>query len=118
VRFRGQYSNAASELAAYDAFCLPSLIEGLPMALIEAMGTGLPVIASAVGGVPEVVLEGENGFLVPPADAQALATALRRIAREPDLRARMGANARKTVRDELSIERSVAGYTKLYQELS
>jgi glycosyltransferase involved in cell wall biosynthesis len=118
VRFRGQYANAASELAGYDAFCLPSLIEGLPMALIEAMGTGLPVVASAVGGVPEVISDGESGMLVAPADPTALAAALRTVARDPDLRARMGANARRIVRDQLNIERSVAAYTSLYRELS
>jgi glycosyltransferase involved in cell wall biosynthesis len=118
VRFRGQSANAASELVAYDAFCLPSLIEGLPMALIEAMGTGLPVVASAVGGIPEVIVDGDNGLLVAPADPAALAAALRSLARDPDLRARMGANARRTVRDQLSIERSVAAYTSVYRELS
>ena len=118
VRLRGQFANAASELPGYDAFCLPSLIEGLPMALIEAMGTGLPVIASAVGGVPEVVTDGESGMLVAPADPAALAAALRTLARDPDLRARMGESARRVVRDHLSIERSVEAYTSLYRELS
>lgn len=118
VRFRGQHANAASMLAQYDAFCLPSLIEGLPIALIEAMGTGLPVIASAVGGVPEVVRQDVNGILVPPGDPAAIAAALRRLAGDPDLSARLGARARETVAEELNIVGTAAAYARLYQELA
>jgi glycosyltransferase involved in cell wall biosynthesis len=118
VRFRGQHPDPASELADYDAFCLPSLIEGLPIALIEAMGTGLPVIASAVGGVPEVVRPDVNGILVPPGDPVAIAAALRRLAGDPDLGARLGARARETVAEELDIVGTAAAYARLYQELA
>ena len=118
VHFRGQDPDAASELDAYDAFCLPSLIEGLPIALIEAMATGLPVIATAVGGVPEVISPGDNGLLVPPKDPAALAAAIRQLAGDPQLRAHLGARARETAAKDFDISGSAAQYERLYHELA
>lgn len=118
VRFRGHHDDAASELHAYDAFCLPSLVEGLPIALIEAMGVGLPVIAAAVGGVPEVITSGQNGLLTPRGDSAALASAIRNLAVDPSLRARLGAAAARTVAERFDVSVMARAYERLYRELS
>ncbi len=81
-------------LAASDVFCLPSHFEGLPMSVIEAMLTALPVVATDIRGPREMVVEGETGFLVPPMTVGPLAAALSRLAGDAALRARMGAAAR------------------------
>ncbi len=84
-------------LASADAFVLPSLNEGLPMSVLEAMSWGLPVITSPVGGIPEIVQNGYNGLLVPPTDISALANAMQRLIEDEALRLQMGANARASV---------------------
>jgi glycosyltransferase involved in cell wall biosynthesis len=86
-------------LAAADAFCLPSHFEGMPMSIVEAMLTGLPVIATDIRGSREQVVEGETGVLVPPAEVAPLAAALTRIAGDPALRAAMGAAGRARALD-------------------
>ncbi|MCL6475066.1 MAG: glycosyltransferase family 4 protein [Firmicutes bacterium] len=91
-------------LAAADVFVLPSLNEGLPMSVLEAMSWGIPVVTSPVGGIPEVVQDGFNGFLVPPEDIPALANALQRLIEDESLRLQMGANARASV-EHLDIRR-------------
>jgi glycosyltransferase involved in cell wall biosynthesis len=91
-------------LADADVFVLPSLNEGLPMSVLEAMSWGIPVVTSPVGGIPEVVQDGFNGFLVPPEDIPALANALRRLIEDESLRLQMGANARASV-EHLDIRR-------------
>lgn len=84
-------------LASADVFVLPSLNEGLPMSVLEAMSWGLPVIASPVGGIPEIVKDGSNGLLVPPTDISAIAEAIRRLVEDRSLRLQMGKNARTSV---------------------
>jgi glycosyltransferase involved in cell wall biosynthesis len=91
LRRLGYREDTAAVLAAADIFALPSHFEGLPMSLIEAMLTGLPVVATAIRGPREQVVDGETGFLVPPRAVAPLAEALRRLAAEPRLRASMGA---------------------------
>jgi glycosyltransferase involved in cell wall biosynthesis len=98
-------------LASADAFVLPSYAEGLPMALLESMGWGLPVITTAVGSIPEHVRDGVQGLLVQPGDVSELAGAIERIVMDDALRARMGALARSAV-EPLSVDlyaRKVAG---------
>lgn len=92
VAFLGRLPPEAtrSVLAAADIALLPSVQEGSPLAMIEALAAGKPLVASAVGGIPEVVREGETGLLVPPGDAAALADALRRLVEDAPLRARLG----------------------------
>ena len=90
LRLLGYREDTAALLAAADIFTLPSRFEGLPMSVIEAMLTGLPVVATNVRGPDEQVVEGETGLKIPPGNAQALAAALERLATSADLRFRMG----------------------------
>lgn len=119
VRFVGAVprSEMARRLADADLFCLPSLYEGLPLAILEAMAAGLPVVATAVAGIPEAVEDGTTGLLVPPEDAEALARALGELARDPERRRRMGEAGRRKLEEELAIPKIAAAYLKLWQEL-
>ena len=101
-------------LAALDAFVLPSYWEGLPLAVLEAMCMGLPVVASAVGGTPEAVIEGETGLLVEPGNVVALAERLATIAQDAEGRARMGRAAREAAQARFGIERMVSETLDLY----
>jgi glycosyltransferase involved in cell wall biosynthesis len=107
-----------AELGRASVFCLPSHAEGLPMALLEAMATGKAVVASSVGGVPEVVRDGDNGLLVPPRDAAALATALARVLDDAVLRARLAERARATVEGAYSTELMCGKLSAIYRELA
>lgn len=101
-----------------DGFVLPSLAEGLPMALLEAMAAGLPVVVTAVGAIPEVVREGIEGFLVPPENAIELANALDRLASSNELRERMGKAASIACEEKYGIERMVVALMDIYSTLS
>lgn len=92
--------------SAMDMFVLPSLNEGMPMAILEAMALGKPVVATAVGGVPEVVQHRVTGLLVPPGDERALADACLELARDREWAARLGAQARRVVEEEFSHEQN------------
>ena len=98
VEFAGliAYDEIPRQLRQSDVFVLPSLQEGLPLSLLEAMACGLPVAVTAVGGIPGVVKDGENGLLVPAADPVALREALVRLLTDPALRRNLGAAARRT----------------------
>lgn len=104
----GYRNDVARLLAAADLFCLPSHFEGLPMSIIEAMLTGLPVVATDVRGPREQVVEGETGFLVPPATVAPLASALARLADAPALRARMGQAGRAKAMAEFDEDKVMA----------
>ena len=95
VRFLGWRPDVASVIEACDIFCLPSLNEGMGKAIVEAMAMGKPVIASDVGGIPDLVVPGENGILVPPGDSDALAEAILNLRDHPEMRVRMGEEGRK-----------------------
>ncbi|MFD5918907.1 glycosyltransferase [Kitasatospora sp. NPDC058201] len=95
VLFTGSRADVPELLPAFDAFTLSSRQEGLPVALMEAMTSGLPAVVTRVGGMPEVLDDGDQGFLVPPGDPSALADALARLADDPELRTRLGAAARE-----------------------
>jgi glycosyltransferase involved in cell wall biosynthesis len=102
-------------LAGAAGFVLPSYMEGMPMALLEAMSFGLPVIATAVGGVPEIITPEVDGLLVPPGDIAALAAAMARLVGDPQLRRRLGVAARATVANRFSLEAAVERLLALYR---
>lgn len=118
VRFLGFRSDVPDLLAASDFFALPSISEGLPLSMLEAMTHRLPVVATPVGGIPEVVWEGEHGLLVPVGNADRLATAMQRLSTEPDLRRRLGDAARERACAEFSFETMTDRYLELYRRLA
>lgn len=99
------------------AFVLPSYTEAMPMSLLEAMAAGLPVVATAVGGIPDVVSDGQDGLLFTPGDRAALETLLRSVLRDRALAARLGAAARGTIERRYSADRVIARLNELYSEL-
>lgn len=116
VVFAGSRGDVPEVLPAFDAFALTSTHEGLPIALLEAMAAGVPPVASAVGGVPEVVSDGHDGLLVPSGDVAGVTAALDRLLADPELRARLGASAASTAgRYDLApvVARTQAIYEKL-----
>jgi glycosyltransferase involved in cell wall biosynthesis len=92
------------ELIDADLLVLPSYQEGLPMSILEAMGVGLPVVSTPIAGIPEAVIDGRTGLLVPPGNTQELAAALSRLLSTPDLRADMGAAARARAQDVFALD--------------
>ena len=96
---------------------MPSLWEGLPLSLVLAMGASLPVVATRVAGIPEVVEDGRTGLLVPPGDAAALGGALARLFGSADLRARLGRDARASVVPRFNVAKYVDSVVALYERL-
>lgn len=115
VHFVGFQSDTSAWYQAMDAFVLPSLTEGTPMALLEAMAQGLPVVATSVGGVPAVVTHRENGLLVPPGDSDSLLAAMNEVARDCALRNQLSAGAIRTVRDRYGVEAWTGKMRDLYR---
>ena len=116
IKLLGRVDDPREILWASDLFAMPSLKEGLGVAALEAMGRGLPVIASDVGGLREVVEDGRSGIVVPPANARAIASAIERLADSAELRSQMGAAARVRVVENYSIETMAARTLALYRE--
>lgn len=110
----GERGDIASWLSAFDIYCLPSLWEGLPNALLEAMALGLPVVASAIDGIPEAVKNGGTGLLVPASHPAALAKALKNLAADPARRAALGAAAHACVTDKFTLRRMIDEYEDAY----
>jgi len=104
-----------AEFSRATVFALPSYAEGMPMALLEAMSWGLPVIATPVGGVPQVLEDGMNGLLVAPGDIDALAAALARLVAEPALRDSLGAAARRTIETRFSLDAALERLGEIYR---
>ncbi len=100
-----------------DVFCLPSIYEGFPVTILEAMAAGLPIVSTTVSGIPEAIEDGVSGYLVEPENATALAEALARLAADPELTRTMGRNARRAVREQFSIEATAEAYLALWQKL-
>jgi glycosyltransferase involved in cell wall biosynthesis len=114
VHLLGERSDVPDLLGASDVFVLPSLWEGMPMALLEAMASGLPVIASRVSGTEEVLGVGEAGILVNPGDAAGLAGALSRLSAEASLRDALGAAGRRRVAAQYSVDAQARAHRDLY----
>jgi len=117
ILFVGYQRDVAPYYAFFDAFLLPSANEGTPVVAIEALASERPVVATRVGGVPDVVDDGEDGFLVEVGDIPALADRLEQLARDPELRARMGKVGRERVVPRYRVERLVDDVDALYREL-
>lgn len=115
--FVGYQEDVAGYYRLFDAFLLPSVNEGTPVSAIEALASGTPVVATRVGGVPDVVTDGVDGFLVEPGDTDAAADRLAELARDPELRARLGEAGGANARERYSVERLVDDVDRLYREL-
>ena len=115
--FLGSRKNVPELLASCNLFVLPSESEGLPNVVLEAMAAGLPVIATAVGGVPELIQDGVNGLLVPPREPKALSEAISRLLSDEGLRRRLGRAGRERAVREFSFYRLINVLTKLYTEV-
>lgn len=105
-------------LAAADVFALPSLEDTLPLAILEAMASGLPVVSTTIGGIPECVLDGQTGRLVPPGDSTRLAAALIQLLSDPQLRARWGAAGRQRVHQHFSRHSQIARWEHLMRRVA
>src|SRR5712664_3779585 len=116
-RFVGESANPFPVLRASNIFCLPSRNEGFSNALIEAMGCGLPCVATRVGGNAEALEEGHSGYLVASEDADAMADRILRLLRDPELALRMGGTAREAVRARFSIDAMMNRLMGIYDEL-
>ena len=114
VRFLGRRSDIDRLLEAADFFVLPSDIEGLPLSILEAMSHGLAIVASNVGGVPEIIDDGMNGLLVPAGDDVALASAIWQMATDVGLRRRLGDAARARANTTFSLQAMVEKYDRVY----
>jgi len=117
VHLLGVRDDIPSLLAASDFFVLPSLWEGMPNAVLEAMSASLPIVASRVDGTEEVIQDGTTGVLVPPGDSAALATALERLLGQRDKAKQMGERAREAAVRDFSAARMVERYAELYNSL-
>ena len=104
-------------MGAFDLFALPSLWEGFGLVLLEAMAQARPVVAASSGAIPEIVAEGETGYLVPPSDALALASAIAAVAADPARARTLGEAGRKRLLEKFGIGRMIDEYVLLYRGL-
>jgi glycosyltransferase involved in cell wall biosynthesis len=116
VRFLGFRSDVADVLRAADIVVLPSLDEGLPLAVLEAMACAKPVVATPVGGVPEAVVDESTGILIPPSDPESLASAVLRVLNDRDLARQMGNAGMRRAQEHFSVRRLVAEVEALYEQ--
>ncbi len=119
VTLTGQVSGAGKEALyrAADVLVLPSHAEGVPLSMLEAMSYALPVVATSVGGIPEVLPDGEAGFLVEPGDVEGLCRAIRKLNRSPELRTKMGQCGRTRVERWHTPDRFLRALETIYQEV-
>lgn len=117
IRFLGQRKDIPQLLASCDLFVLPSLYEGLPLSVLEAMAAGKPVIATAIGGTDEAVIHGATGLLVPPGNPAELATAIGTMLSDQGLATRLAEAGKERARQMFSSEAMARGVTQVYDEL-
>jgi glycosyltransferase involved in cell wall biosynthesis len=117
VIFLGTSNRVTEMLNAMDVYVLPSISEGISNSLLEAMSTGLPVVATATGGNPEVVVDRESGLLFAVGDAERLAERLLELSARQDLRVQLGQQALRRVQEKFSIESMVRNYAQMYENL-
>jgi glycosyltransferase involved in cell wall biosynthesis len=118
VILTGYRSDVASLLPAFDIYANSSIFEGVSLTILEAMAAAVPIVATKVGGTPEVVIDGETGRLVPARNAPAMADALLHLATEPEEANRFAANGRRRVEQHFSIEAMVVNYAAVYREFN
>lgn len=114
VRFLGARLDIPELLQVFDVYAMPSVWEGLPMALLEAMAAGCPIVATEVGGIPTALTDDVSGALVPPRDPEALAERLARLLLSPETRARYADEARRVFRERYSAEAMTRRYEEMY----
>ena len=117
IYFLGLREDIPQLLSLMDIFILPSLTEGTPLSIMEAMSMKLPVVASRVGGIPEVVYDGKTGLLVTPRKPDEITDAVLNLLQDSKTRKEMGARAREIVKKKFSLENCVKGHEKLYKRL-
>ncbi|HEV8339863.1 MAG TPA: glycosyltransferase [bacterium] len=115
IHFPGLRRDAPRLIASFDVFMLSSVYEGLPVAALEAMALGRPVVATRVGGLPGLIVEGRHGYLVTPGDPGALAERVLHLLRQPELRRRVGTASAQRVADQFGIETMVRATESLYE---
>ena len=115
--FAGFHSDVSAFMKSFDMFALPSLSEGLSSAILEAMAASLPIVATEVGGIPELVTDGENGLLVSPADPPALARAIQQLAENPEECLRMGQRGRARMEERFTLDRKIMETEQLCSQL-
>jgi glycosyltransferase involved in cell wall biosynthesis len=115
VRLAGERSDVPELLAESDVFVLSSRSEGLPVSVLEAMAAELPVVATDVGGLAELVVDGETGILVPPGDEAALTEALGRVVEDRELRRRLGAAGRARAESSFDLSEFRRAHLELYE---
>jgi glycosyltransferase involved in cell wall biosynthesis len=117
ARFQGFVPDARARVAEADVLVQPSRADTLPLTVLEAMADGVPVIGARVGGIPELVVDGQTGLVVPPEDPPALAAALESLARDPERRRDLGRRGRERAETEFSADRATQRMLALYEEL-
>jgi sugar transferase (PEP-CTERM/EpsH1 system associated) len=117
VTFLGSSNRVGEMLNGLDVYVLPSVSEGISNSLLEAMATGLPVVATATGGNPEVIIDGESGLLFPVGDSERLANILLELGAKKDQRIQLGQRALRRVADNFSIDSMVRNYSQMYESL-
>jgi glycosyltransferase involved in cell wall biosynthesis len=117
IKLLGYRSDMAEAFRAIDVFALSSLREGLPNVLLEAMASSVPVVATAIAGIPRLVADGENGLLVPAGSEEALAHAIGRLLADAGLRARLGRQGRRTVEDRYGFAARIKKLRAIYDDL-